>query len=85
MKENLLKEVREYIKTNDETLLYNAMLYEIAYQYDYIKSDYADFENVNLTLEDLEDIANELVCSYYLNEGLNELIDQKLYNYTENK
>lgn len=85
MKEDLLKEVREYIKTNEERLLYNAMLYEIAYRYDYIKSDYTDFENVNLTLEDLEDIADELVCSYYLNEGLNEMIDQKLYDYTENK
>ena len=85
MQENLLKEVREYIKTNEETLLYNAMLYEIAYQYDYIKCDYTDFENVNLTLEDLKNITNDVVGSYYLNEGLNEMIDRKLYDYTENK
>ena len=85
MQENLLKEVREYIKTNEETLLYHAMLYEIAYQYDYIKCDYTDFENVKLTLEDLKNITNDVVGSYYLNEGLNEMISQKLYDYTENK
>lgn len=85
MQENLLKEVREYIKTNEETLLYHAMLYEIAYQYDYIKGDYTDFENVNLTLEDLKNITDDVVSSYYLNEGLNEMIDRKLYDYTENK
>lgn len=84
MTENLLKEVMEYIKTNEETLLYNAILYEIAYQYDYIKSDYTDFENVNLTLEDLENIANEIVCSYYLNDGLNELVRDRLFSYVPN-
>ena len=84
MQENLLKEVREYIKTNEETLLYNAMLYEIAYQYDYIKGDYTDFDEVNLTLEDLKDIADGVIGSYYLNEGLTELVQDRLFSYVRN-
>lgn len=85
MKEELLKQVREDIKTNKETLLYNAILYEVAYQYDYIKSNYIDFENVNLKLDDLKDVASEIVGSYYMNEGLNELIDTKLSSYVDTK
>ena len=88
MNDNILKQVKDYMGctcTNGESLLYNAILYEVAYQYDDIKNNYTDFENVDLTLDDLKEIADQMLSSYYLNEGLNEIIDGGLFEYANSK
>lgn len=88
MNDNILKQVKDYMGctcTNGESIIHNAILYEVAYRYDYIKNDYTDFDNADLTLDDLKEITDEILSSYYLNEGLNEVIDGRLFEYTDSK
>ena len=49
------------------------------------QNDYTDFDNADLTLDDLKEITDEILSSYYLNEGLNEVIDGRLFEYTDSK
>ena len=83
MSKELMSEIKTFIDNNKNDLLYNALLNEVAYYYDYIKSDYTDFDNANLSLEDFKNITDDIIGSYYMNEGLNEMIQGKLYDYVE--
>lgn len=85
MSKELISEIKLFIEDGKYDLLYKALLNEIAYYYDYIKSDYTDFENIDLTLEDFKNITNEIIGSYHMNEGLNEMIENKLYDYIGGK
>lgn len=84
MNKYLIDDVKEYIDKEDKMYpLYNGVLYEIAYQYDYIKEEYTDFKDVDLTLEDIKNISDDIIGSYYMNEGLIEMIQGKLYDYVK--
>lgn len=85
MSKELMSELKTFIDNNKNDLLYNALLNEVAYYYDYIKSDYTDFDNTNLSLDDLKDITDRIMSTYYMNEGLNEVISDYLYDYIDNK
>lgn len=85
MNKDVLKQVDEHLKDGNEPLLYKAILFELTSQYNYIKEDYTDFENVDLTLDDLKHITNDVMDSYYLSQELNETLNQYLYDYVKNK
>lgn len=85
MSEELVKQVRDCIDNDNDTLLFKAILYEVAFQYDCIKEDYTDFDNVDLSLDDIKKITDIIVSSYYLNEGLVEMVSDRLYDYINNK
>jgi hypothetical protein len=83
MSKELMSEIKTFIDNNKNDLLYNALLNEVAYYYDYIKSDYTDFDNTDFSLEDFKNITDDIIGSYYMNEGLNEMIQGKLYDYVK--
>ena len=85
MDKYLVDDVREHIKNNQDYALYNGLLYEVAYQYDWIKEEYTDFKDVDLTLEDIISISDDIMGGYYMNEGLIEMIQSRLYDYVDNK
>ena len=79
MKE-LAKQVEEYINRKDIHILDRAIVNEVFYRYQNMKDcEYDEVANVNLTLEDIIKVANDVMSTYYMNEGLNELIEQWLF------
>ena len=84
MNKYLVDDVVAHIDNEDYKYpLFAGILYEIAYQYDYIKEEYNDFEDIDLTLADIEKVCDDIISSYYMNEGLVELIHSKLYDYVK--
>ena len=76
----LAKQVEEYVNRKDIHILDRAIVNEVFYQYQNMKDcEYTEVENVNLTLEDIIKVANDVTSTYYMNEGLNELIEQWLF------
>ena len=85
MSNDLLKQAEELINDTSIFILSRAVLSEVLYQYNDIKINYTDFDNTNLSLDDLKDITDRIMSTYYMNEGLNEVITDYLYDYIDNK
>lgn len=81
MNKELREDILEYTINDDIDILFRAILNEVAYQYDDIKLTYTDYDNIDLTLDDLEEITKNIMSTYYMNEGLNELIQYSLNDY----
>ena len=78
MKE-LAKQVEEYINRKDVHILDRAIVNEVFYQYQNMKDcEYDEVKNINLELNDIIKISNDIMSTYYMNEGLNDLIEQWL-------
>ena len=85
MNKELISQVSQYERNDDLDLLFRAIFREVAFQYDDIKNNYDDFDNVDLNLDDFEEITKNIMSTYYMNEGLNELIQSVLNDYVKNK
>lgn len=85
--EKLHKEVQDYLKYSTDSYLKKAMVYEIYYHYeDDIICNIQEIRNANFTLKDIQEIADRIVNSYYLNEELNDTIQDFTRDYIkENK
>lgn len=83
MNKELMQQIEQYLKNDDIDILFRAILNEVVYQYDDIKSNYTDYDNIDLTLDDLEEITKNIMSTYYMNEGLNELIQYSLNDYVK--
>ena len=81
MSKELMEKIEQYLKNDDINILFRAILDEVAYQYNDIKLNYTDYDNTDLTLDDLEEITKNIMSTYYMNEGLNELIQYSLNDY----
>ena len=81
MNKELMGQIEQYLKNDDINILFRAILDEVAYQYNDIKLNYTDYDNIDLTLDDLEEITKNIMSTYYMNEGLNELIQYSLNDY----
>lgn len=81
MNKELREDILKYTINDDIDILFRAILNEVAYQYDDIKLNYTDYNNIDLTLDDLEEITKNIMSTYYMNEGLNELIQYSLNDY----
>ena len=78
MKE-LYKEVCDYIETHNNIgdSLYNGILLEVynEYSYDYMESETNEGNNGNkMTLQDLEEIADDIINNEYFGEILTDII-----------
>lgn len=83
--DKLENEILEEIKKGDIhiNLLWKALLWEVFIEYKYRVQNSIDIEfNRNLfTIEDLKDIVdNQIYNLYYVNEGLNEIVVDTIYN-----
>lgn len=83
MNRELQQQLMEYTINDDIDLLFRAIMNEVAYQYDDIKYNYTDFDNTDFTLDDLEEVTKSVLATTYMIEGLNELIQNKLYDYVK--
>lgn len=83
MNKELREDILEYTINDDIDILFRAILNEVAYQYDDIKLNYDDFKSIDLNLDDFEEITKNIMSTYYMNEGLNEMIQGKLYDYVK--
>lgn len=86
MKE-LKKQVEEYIENKDAYILNRAIVNEVFYQYENLKDeDYDEFEDLELTFEDILEISNNILNTYHMNDGFSEVIDTWLFKHIdENK
>ena len=83
--DKLENEVLEELKKGDThiNLLWKTLLWEVFIEYKYRVQNSIDIEfNRNLfTIEDLKDIVdNQIYNLYYVNEGLNEIVVDTIYN-----
>jgi hypothetical protein len=78
----LMKEVENYCEDrNNGYILERALIAEVFYQYQYLKdNEYEEVKDVNLTLENIINIARDILSTYYMNEGFNELITNWLFD-----
>ena len=83
MSKELIEQIEQYLKNDDMYILFRAILDEVSYQYNDIKLNYDDFKSIDLNLDDLEEITKNIMSTYYMNEGLNEMIQEKLYDYVK--
>ena len=85
--EKLHEEVKDYLKYSTDSYLKKAIVYELYYHYeDNIICDIQEIKYINFTLKDLQEIADRIVSSYYLNEELNDTIQDFTRDYIkENK
>ena len=66
--------LKEYMAKSEDYCLKKAMVYETCYQY--IDNEcYTNHKDI-LTFDDMLDIADKLVCSYYLNEELCDMVQE---------
>ena len=84
MSKELIEQIEQYLKNDDMYILFRAILDEVAYQYNDIKLNYDDFKSIDLNLDDFEEITKNIMSTYYMNEGLNEVISDYLYDYIDN-
>ena len=75
--------LKEYMQTSDDYCLKKAMVYEIVYQY--VDMEYESNYERKLNFEDILEIADIMVQSYFLNEMLCEMIQEKMKEYIEER
>lgn len=83
--EKLHSEMLDYLKYSLDSYLKKAMVYEIYYHYenDILCNDNQEMKDTKFTLKDLQEIADRMVNSYYLNEELNDTIQDFTRDYIE--
>lgn len=79
--ERLKRELKDYMNNCDDYCLKKAMVYEICYQYIDLEED-TNYEK-KLNFDDILEIADIMVNSYFLNEMLCEMIQEKIRGYIE--
>lgn len=85
MSNDLLKQAEEFINDTSIFILSRAILSEVLYQYNDIKMNYTDFNNTDLSLDDLKNITDRIMSTQYMNDLLNDVITDSLYDYINNK
>ena len=75
--------LKEYMNNSDDYCLKKAMVYEICYQY--IDLEYESNYETKLNFTDILEIADIMVNSYFLNEMLCEMIQEKMKEYIEER
>ena len=73
--------LQEYMKLSNDYCLKKAMVYEICYQYVDLEVE-SNYEK-KLNFDDILEIADIMVQSYFLNEMLCEMIQEKIRGYIE--
>lgn len=83
MEMKLRRELKDYMNNSDDYCLKKAMVYEIFYQY--VDMEYESNYEKKLNFEDILEIADIMVQSYFLNEMLCEMIQEKMKEYIEER
>lgn len=71
--------LKEYMELSNDYCLKKAMVYEICYQYIDLELE-SNYEK-KLSFNDVLNIADIMVQSYFLNEMLCEMIQEKIHEY----
>lgn len=78
--------VKDYVDNNCKYMLEKAIVYEVFYQFQYLKdSDYDEVKNVDLTVDDIVEVANNILNTTLMNEELNDLIQIYLWKKIPNE
>lgn len=75
--------LHEYMELSDDYCLKKAMVYEICYQYVDMECE-SNYET-KLNFDDILEIADIMVQSYFLNEMLCDMVQEKIKDYIEEK
>ena len=75
--------LKDYMSNSNDYCLKKAMVYEICYQY--VDMEYESNYEKKLNFEDILEIADIMVQSYFLNEMLCEMIQEKMKEYIEER
>ena len=75
--------LKDYMSNSDDYCLKKAMVYEVCYQY--VDMEYESNYEKKLNFEDILEIADIMVQSYFLNEMLSEMIQEKMKEYIEER
>lgn len=73
--------LKEYMKLSNDYCLKKAMVYEICYQY--IDLEIESNYDKKLNFDDILNIADIMIQSYFLNEMLCDMIQEKIKDYIE--
>ena len=73
--------LKEYMQNSEDYCLKKAMVYEICYQYVDLETE-SNYEK-KLNFDGILEIADIMVQSYFLNEMLCEMIQEKIRDYIE--
>ena len=79
----IVSRLKEYMNLSNDYCLKKAIVYEICYQY--IDLEYESNYETKLNFDDILEIADIMVNSYFLNEMLCDTIQEKLKDYIEEK
>lgn len=77
------EQLKDYMNNSNDYCLKKAMVYEICYQYVDLELE-SNYEK-KLNFEDILNIADNMVQSYYLNEALCDMIQEKINDYIEDE
>ena len=78
--------VEDYVNNNCKYMLEKAIVYEVFYQFQYLKdNDYDEVKNVDLTVDDIVEVANNILNTTLMNEELNDLIQIYLWKKIPNE
>lgn len=78
--------IEDHVNNNCKYMLEKAIIYEVFYQFQYLKDcEYDEVKNVNLTVDDIVEIANNILNTTFMNEELNELIQLYLWKKIPNE
>ncbi len=75
--------LKDYMNNSNDYCLKKAMVYEICYQYVDMECE-SNYET-KLNFDDILEIADIMVGSYFLNEMLCDMIQEKMKDYIEEK
>lgn len=79
--EKIEEQLKDYMKNSNDYCLKKAMVYEICYQYIDLEVE-SNYEK-KINFKDILNIADIMVNSYFLNEMLCEMIQEKIREYIE--
>lgn len=78
--------IKDYVNNNCKYVLERAIVYEVFYQFQYLKdNNYDEVKNVDLTVDDIVEIANNILNTTFMNEEFNELIQYYLWKKIPNE
>lgn len=78
--------INDYVNDNCKYMLEKAIVYEVFYQFQYLKdNDYDEVKNLDLTVDDIVEVANNILNTTLMNEELNDLIQIYLWKKIPNE